>query len=591
MKHYIRWQGLIGFLSIIILMAVFVFLFAGNLVKAGIEKSGEWYLGAEVNVEQVDLNFSPLSLTVIGFEATDPEKPSHNMVSFTKATAGIELWQYLFGKIHINDLTIAQLEMGSKRASIGDVYFTSNTEEDDRSSATTNGLPSVTANLPNIDDILNNSDLETVKQAKRLQETYINEQEKLASIQASLPSKEKLTDYKKQVKALTDTKVKSLKDVEKITEAFTQLKKQFNADKKVVAHAKTQLQQSKDLLMAQVKQLKDAPHADWQAIEKKYNLQQINAADFAHIIFGEQARTYLGYAELVYQKLSPMLTGSSTTTDVVKPRTNGEFVYFSEQSPQPNVLIKKAHISVVLAQGDIVIEGEELTHQHWQRQKQSIVNVHSSNFQGKGKFALDMTFSLDKQQIIKSDGNWQLANLPVTGVEIKKSSQFSLSLNSGLVSGQGKFNLRADQVESKNNIAVNNTNFSGNASSSLTTLFLDTITATDNVSLTVNASGNMASPELSISSPINNQLKGVIKKQLSKKLARFKEKVNVGLNEKITSALGENKSEEKTFVDLGSLIDSADGSLSNLLNSDVTKGHKKQLENKLKKKLSDLFGG
>ncbi|MFT5758831.1 MAG: hypothetical protein ACI9LM_003579, partial [Alteromonadaceae bacterium] len=43
MKRFIRWQGLIGFVSIIVLMAALVFLFADKLVKAGIEKSGEWY--------------------------------------------------------------------------------------------------------------------------------------------------------------------------------------------------------------------------------------------------------------------------------------------------------------------------------------------------------------------------------------------------------------------------------------------------------------------------------------------------------------------------------------------------------------------
>jgi len=93
MKRFIRWQGLIGFLSVILFLAVFVFIFAGSFIKAGLEKSGEWYLGAEVNVEEVDLNLFPLSLTIIGFQATDSEKPTHNMVSFAKAAVSIDVWE------------------------------------------------------------------------------------------------------------------------------------------------------------------------------------------------------------------------------------------------------------------------------------------------------------------------------------------------------------------------------------------------------------------------------------------------------------------------------------------------------------------
>ena len=591
MKRFIRWQGLIGFLSIILLLIVFVFLFADSLVKAGIEKSGEWYLGAQVNVEEVDVSFSPLSLTVIGFQATDLEKPSHNIVSFTEAAAGIELWQYLLGKIHISDLTIAQLEIGKKRESEGEVYFTSDSNKSDEAADPTSDLPSLDTSLPSVDDLLKDSNLETVKQAQLLQETYKIEQAKLAGIQKNLPSKEKLADYKKQVKALTDTKVKSLEEVQKVTKAFNELKNKFYADKKMVSNAKAQVQQSKDVLTTQIQQLKSAPQADWQAIEKKYSLQQIDAADFAHMLFGEQAREYLGYAELAYEKLFPMLTGTSAAPEIEKTRGNGKFIYFSEQSPQPSVLIKNAHISVVLAQGDIVIKGKELTHQHWMRGQRSTVNVQSNNLQGQGKFTLDMRFSLDEQQTIKSDGNWQLDNLVVADVAIQESSALSLSLNSGLVSGKGKFNLLADQVVSVNEISINKADFSGKASSSLTNVFLDTITSLDNLALSVNASGKVTSPELSISSPLDNQLKSVVQKQFSKKLASFKGEVNAGLNEKLASALGDSDSEGKAFVDLDRLISGADRSLTDLLNVDVTQGHKKQLKDKLKKKFGDLFGG
>jgi len=591
MTRFIRWQGIIGFLSVIIFLAAFVFIFAGSFIKAGLEKSGEWYLGAEVNVEEVEVNLFPLSLTIIGFQATDSEKPTHNMVSFSKAAVSLDVWQYLLGKIYIDDLAITQLEMDKKRKSPGDVYFTSDSKKSGEVKDATNGFTSIDTSLPSIDSLLKNANLETVKQAKRLQESYKAEQAKLAGIQASLPSKEKLADYKKQVKSLTETKVKSIADVDKVTKAFTELKDKFNADKEIISRAKTQLLQSKDLLNAQIQQLKNAPQEDWLAIEKKYQLQSVNTGDFAHIFFGEQAREYLGYVEKAYQKLSPLLTGKSATSKTVQTRKNGEFVYFSEQSPQPSVLIKKAHISLILTQGDIVIEGQALTHQHWKGEQLSVVKMYSSNLQGQGEFTFDMTFSLDKQQTLKSDGKWQLANLSVADIAIQKSSALSLSLNQAVVSAKGTFNLLADQVVSKNDIAINKADFNGEASSSLSSMLLETITSMDNLSLNVNAKGKITSPELTVSSSLDKQLKNVLQKQLSEKLSNFKGEINAGLNKKLASALGDGESKDKAFIDLESLISTVDGSLTDLLNSDVTQGHKNQLKDKIKKKLGNLFGG
>ena len=111
MSRFIRWQGLASFFVVIGLLVTFVYFFADSLVKKGIEKSGEWYLGAEVNVKDVEIKYAPLTLNIEGFQATDPEKPTHNLVSFSQASAGVDVWQYLFGKIYISELNITALRI------------------------------------------------------------------------------------------------------------------------------------------------------------------------------------------------------------------------------------------------------------------------------------------------------------------------------------------------------------------------------------------------------------------------------------------------------------------------------------------------
>ena len=158
MKRFIRWQGVVGFISIVVLIAVFVYLFANSLVKSAIEKSGEWYLGAEVNVESVDISYQPLTLEIKGFQATDPEKPSHNLVSFNQASAGINLWPYLFGKIHMSELSIDQIKIDQQRQSPGKVYQVA--KESEQASAEQKedaALSATDASLPNVKDLLKRS--------------------------------------------------------------------------------------------------------------------------------------------------------------------------------------------------------------------------------------------------------------------------------------------------------------------------------------------------------------------------------------------------------------------------------------------------
>ena len=122
MSRFFRWQGLAIFVVVIALLMTFVYFFADTLVKNGIEKSGEWYLGAEVNVADVEITYAPLTLNIKGFQATDIDNPVNNLVSFSQASVGVDIWQYLFGKIYISELNIVELRLDQPRTSAGKVY-------------------------------------------------------------------------------------------------------------------------------------------------------------------------------------------------------------------------------------------------------------------------------------------------------------------------------------------------------------------------------------------------------------------------------------------------------------------------------------
>jgi len=599
MAKFIRWQGIVAFIFLSALVAGFLYFFAESLVKSGIVSSAESVFGAEVNVSDVELSYSPLQISIIGLQVTDKELPTQNVFSFERATAGVDVWQYLFGKIIIEELEVSELAFSSVRSKAGEVYLNDEVDENEESLSDQAKamLPEVDMKLPDVKTLLNDSNLLTVKASTQLQASYKAEQVKIKALKKQLPSKAKLKSYQDKVKALGKMDVKSLADIEKIKTEFDKIKAEFKADQALVKKAKQQVVDSKNLLAAQAKELKAAPTKDWQQIEKKYQLESLDTEDFAHILFGEKAREYTQKAQWAYEKISPYLSGTNGDDEAIEAKLHakGRFIFFKEDNPLPSILVKKALFSIQLEEGELAVTGRELTHQHWVRGKDSIININSMS---NGELKLESKFNLTKSGDFNADGDWLVNDRALSNTEITKNNTLTLSLDSAQLDGKGSFNFMNSDVNATNNFSLNKASYQGEASSKMTKLLLDTIKSLDTLTVDVGVSGKINKPDLSIASSLNDALTGAFKQQVAGKLGDFKKKVNKGLNEKLANALKLGDSQTAELLDLEAVLTDTDKALSDLKNSDVVKQQQKKLEDKvkdkakdkLKGKLGDLFG-
>ena len=600
MARFIRWQGMVAFVLLSALVAGLLYLFAESLVKSAIVSSAESAFGAEVNVAEVKLGYSPLQLSVLGLQVTDKDSPTLNLFSFERATAGVDVWQYLFGKIIIDELEVSQLAFSGVRSQVGKVYVddeVSDKAEESLSDQAKAMLPEVDMQLPDIKALLDDSNLLTVKASNELKNSYKVEQAKLKALKTQLPSKAKLKSYQDKVEALGKMKVSSLADIEKIKTEFDKIKAEFKADQALIKKAKQQVLDSKNLLAQQINELKNAPTKDWQQIEKTYQLDSIDTEDFAHILFGEKARDYVQKAQWAYEQIAPLMTdmkGDGTTSEV-KSHANGRFIFFKEDSPLPAILIKKALFSIKLEQGEVKITGSELTHQHWIRGKDSIINLNSID---NGELKLSSNFKLTQSGDFSANGEWLVNNTTLSNTELTQSKALTLSLSAGKLDGIGSFNLVNGEVEATNQFSLKQASYQGEAESKITKLLLDTIKSLDSLTVDVGVNGELSKPSFTIASSLNDALTGAFKQQVSAKLGGFKKKVNKGLNEKLTNALKLGNSQSAELLDLEALLTDSDKALADLKNSDIVKQQQKKLEDKVKDKakdkvkdkLGDLFG-
>lgn len=600
MARFIRWQGLVAFVLLSALVAGLLYLFAESLVKSAIVSSAESAFGAEVNVADVKLGYSPLQLSVLGMQVTDKESPSKNLFSFERATAGVDVWQYLFGKIIIDKLEVSQLAFSSVRSQAGKVYLNdeSSDKEESLSDQAKGMLPEVDMQLPDIKALLDDSNLLTVKASNQLKDSYKIEQEKLKALKTQLPSKAKLKSYQDKVEALGKMKVSSLADIEKIKTEFDKIKTEFKADQALIKKAKQQVLNSKEILAQQINEVKTAPNKDWKQIEKTYQLDSVNTEDFAHILFGEKARGYVQKAQWLYEQASPLMAnmkeeGTAATED--KSHAEGRFIFFKEETPLPAILVKKALFSIQLEQGEVIVTGSELTHQHWIRGKDSLININSID---NGELKLSSNFKLTQSGEFNADGEWLVNDRTLSNTELTQSKALTLSLSSGQLDGIGSFNLVNGDVEATNQFSLRQASYQGEAKSKITNLLLDTIKSLDSLTVDVGVNGEMTKPSFTIASSLNDALTGAFKQQVSGKLDEFTKKVNKGLNEKLTTALKLGDSQSAELLDLEALLTDSDKALDDLKNSDLVKQQQKKLEDKvkdkakdkLKNKLGDLFG-
>lgn len=594
MNRYFRWQGFVGFIAVIGIIVGLFYLFAEPLIKKAIEKGTSIYTGAEVNVEAVDLVYSPLSLSVIGFQATDPEKPTHNMVSFEKAKAGVDLWQYLFGKVIIDDLIVEGVAFANERATAGDVY--SNVESEEENSLKNKlSLDEIKDNLPSAKDVINNSNLLTVKAGKELQNSYKTELENLKNIKSELPSKELLKQYQAEVKALADVEINTPQDLATLKEKYDALKVKFNAEKAKLKKAKEQLTSSKNIITNNVVALKNAPQQDWRAIEQKYQLDSFEGGDLAHILFGEQAREYYDITETVYQKLAPMLAAKKTPEQEEKLSAEGRFVPFDEEQKLPELLIKKALFSVVSPQGDFVIEFNEFTHQHWIRNQPTLYKLYSNNVKGKGTVSLNGDFTVQPNSNFNSHGKWSLTDLILDSIPLEASDKLALLMTQADLFADGKFTISnagdSSNIDASNRFEIKNAQYENKSDSKLSKIVMDSLAGKDKLVVDLGVLGNIQQPSISISSPLDDIFKDALNKQIDSKVAEFKAKVQSGLQEKLTEQLNLSADEQGELGDLEGLITDSDNLLDNLLSSNVVKQQEDKLKDKAKDKLKDKLKG
>ena len=605
-KGMIRPVGIVVFAVVTGLLLLCFYWVAPWLIKQSIEHVGTEINGAKVEVAEVDLSLSPAGVYVYGLQVTDAKQPMENMFELSQAYAELDLFELWGGKVIVDDLNIEALRFGTQRTSSGalnndDKKSEDGVEKQSASDVVNEKIGKLGAELPDANDLLNRHPLRTTKLASELDATFEAQKEKWAEVSNALPDEERLKYFEREFKALTEGDIKSLDEFNARKKKFDALKNELEQEKAQLLEAKEQLSNSKQLVQQAYQDLKNAPQQDWNELKQQYSIDSAGGLNLSGLLFGSEFQSYAEDALYWYQRLAPLMASgdgsngesAESRESIEPPRGSGRFVYFNDENPSPEFLIRKARANAVLSQGEVAFLGQDITNQQYVTGKPSVITAEASELNDTDK--IDMRLVIDHRSVATVDSfSLLLKGQNLNDLTLSKSESMPLALTDAKLDATSDIELRGEQLSGAFKSRFNNTKLISEGTSSIAKEISEVVKGVQGFAVDAAIDGTLASPGFDISSDLDRILKDAVMGRFKAKQKEWESKIKAGLDEKLQAYLAENESIGSYFSSQGSLVESDLNSVDSLLEKKLDSfvdAQKKEAQDKVSNKLKDKLKG
>lgn len=543
MTKWIRWSGLIGFLLLAALVAAFLLLAAGPLVRLSIESLGSRANGARVEVGDVSVSFSPFGLRLQQLQVADARQPMRNAVQFDQALAQLEIPPLLLGKVIVRELSVDGLRFGTARTTSGALPAAApetQGDEAEAAEATTAGEGVLSqVDLPDADELLAREPLRTDAAGKAFRERYDHHQALLDERLAAVPDAAALQAYEREVKALTSGRLTSLEDFNQRRQQLQVLQERFRQDQQAISAARAAVADARSDLQGRLQALRAAPGEDLATIRTKYQLDAAGAANLSALLFGADAGRWATEALYWYEKVRPYLSRGEPRSQTPeagsgRPR-DGRFIAFPTADPWPDMLLREARLTAQLDSGRLLIDARDITHQQalLGRPLQVVVNGELPQVddltleavldhrRAPGKDSLTLTVKdWQAQTLALGLGETELRSARVQVQAVAEVSQQQLQASGRAEFGQAEFHSAGKTLFAKE---------LGSALNSIKAFRLE-----------AEASGALTSPAVSLRSDLDQQLSQAFSQRLTARQRELEQRLQQKLQSRLQGHLGEH---------------------------------------------------
>ena len=560
MRRWIRWQGLVAFIVVVVCVSLLWFVFVDVAAEKIIEGAGTRIVGAKVELDEADVQLFPFGITLRGLQITNPQEPMTNAVEIARIAGLLDAVELLRRKTIIEEMSMEGVRFNTARKSSGAIRGGRKAEKSEKFSLKRilgTDLPSFV--LPKAEEILAKEKLQSVELAKTLQKEIQMEQKEWTEEIAELPGERRIKEYEDRIEKLKEMRKTGPEAILRTAAELNKLKQDIESDLNTVKKAKQNFQATMGLFEERLAQAQRAPLEDARRLASKYSLDSQGLVNLTRLLFGPRIAIWLERGLDWHQRLEPLYErvkkDHGGDAEVVKPlRGKGVEVRFREYNPLPDFLITRLKASVSAQGGDVEGRIENIT------PDQDILGKPLTFLFSGAKLGLLQSLRLDGtldhvSRLTTSDRvHLKVRGYQVEQLTLTETDDFSVNLAKGLA------DLDLSSIVSNGAIA---TDFAAAVKSAklevdipaesgpVARAISSTLRGVSSFSLDAKVSGNLDDYTMKLSSDLDRIVKDRVSAELKDQVAKLEKDLRAEISARASGPIQQAKSSLGDFAPLG----------------------------------------
>ncbi|BCE02291.1 TIGR03545 family protein [Marinicellulosiphila megalodicopiae] len=530
MLKIFRLPGFIAF--VVISAAVFAggYFFADSAVKSGLESSLQSAAGAQVDIDKVDIQFSPFALNIEQLEIANPDKLTENAIQFQSASIKVDWLKWFQGKTIIDTIEVSGAALNQIRSKPAKAIKIEkkDTEEDTGPSA----IDKVKSNLPSASEILANEDIKSIEQAKALEQLIKDRIKQVDEGFKNLPTDKQIETLSKRLDLVLNTKIDSLDKLKTQANELKDISLQAGLYKKAFIDQRKLIENSQAEIKQGLADLKQQSVDDLNGLKEKYSLDSGGLVNLTQSLFGDQYSGYLDQAIVWYDKISPYLGGSDDAEkEAEKQRLLGRYVDFKSDQPLPEFLLANLLMQLELKGQAYELKANHITNDQTAMNKITPFSLSKTVLSKNEKFVV-------KGYSDRIDKNHDFLELDISGIEFDgrqlfKQDSMALNLSPSKGSIKGKLVLTKGVLDGSIKWGFDQTSFEVLGDGTMATQLRSALGNIQNFDIQIKISGKLKDLKIEVSSDLDGKVGEQIKLLINQKKDEVTNKIQLAVTEKI----------------------------------------------------------
>jgi uncharacterized protein (TIGR03545 family) len=502
-------QGIVVLLVIAVVGVVFAL---EPIAKFMIEHEGSKQVGAQVDVDSVNISFYPTHVTLNGLTVANPQEPMRNLLQSEKVSADLDAKALFKMQVIADQVLLSGLQMYTERSTPGTLDGSMPPAKDESASA----MPSIS--LPDPSALLAEEKATIQAEVTDIQNGFSEIEARWKIKSEKVPEQVQFDQYKQRWDELKDKNV-----IERIAGA-KELRDDIKAELRQFDNLKEDLSTDSATVKSLSSRAANLPAEQSKRMMSKYGLDQ-GSEGMLRFLLGDEVNALVQRGLSLYQETIGKIASKEEAAPSSEPAT---------ELPV-NILIRK-----ILIDGHQVIGGEKLAYSgeindvtdkqdYWNK---PITMALRGGMEQQSQLVIDGIFD-QRNDTVKSVFNMALKQLALSGVSLSQSPELPLQLEKGIADIAANFSIDGDNLKGSVAGLVNQAKLlvAQTATNNKTATLL--ATALEDVSklvMDLSVNGTVNEPAIKLKSNLDRILGDVLGAELKSQLGDVQEKLKTKLS-------------------------------------------------------------